>query len=192
MAKRLYVGNLPYDVDEDALRAAFIERGAAVERVHIPLDRETQRPRGFAFVELATDEQAQQAIASMNGASLGGRSMRVSEAEERRPAGGGAGPARGSRALGGHGHGGPRGGFDRGQDRGREDAAGGAPGADHSDPAARARENRERRFGPDARPARERGRSGGKGRGGRGRRRHEDGANDRGRRGSSRFDDYDD
>ena len=90
MGKRLYVGNLPYDADEDAIRAAFSENGGTVERVHIPLDRDTQRPRGFAFLEMSTDEEAQQAIAAMDGASFGSRTLRVSEAEERRPAGGGA------------------------------------------------------------------------------------------------------
>ena len=56
MGKRLYVGNLPYDADEAALRAAFAQDGRAVERVHIVIDRETQRPRGFAFIEMATEE----------------------------------------------------------------------------------------------------------------------------------------
>lgn len=196
MGKRLYVGNLPYDADEDAIRAAFTESGGSVERVHIPLDRETQRPRGFAFVEMGNDEEAQQAIAKMNGASFGTRTLRVSEAEERRPAGGG-GPG-GPRG----GYGGGRGNDNRGGDhRGgggdhldrpdRDQSLGGGGGGDaqdNRDPAERARENRERRFGPDARPSRDRGR---KGRGGHGRRRHEDGGNDRGRRGGSRFDDYD-
>ncbi|MGC6487231.1 MAG: RNA recognition motif domain-containing protein [Planctomycetota bacterium] len=184
MGKRLYIGNLPYDADEDAIRAAFAEHGGSVERVHIPLDRETQRPRGFAFVELATEEQAQQAIAALNGASLGNRTMRVSEAEERRPTGGG-----GARS-GGYGRRSEGAGSGVG---GHEEPGGtrGAPGAEGRDPAERARENRERRFGPDARPGRERDR-GPKSKGGHGRRRHEDAGDDRGRRGGSRFDDYDD
>lgn len=194
MGKRLYVGNLPYDADEDAIRAAFSENGGTVERVHIPLDRDTQRSRGFAFLEMSTDEEAQQAIAAMDGASFGSRTLRVSEAEERRPAGGG-GP------RGGGGYGGPRG---AGGGGGRDDRRGGygdrserpAPSggddaAGSQDPAERARENRERRFGPDARPSRER-HHGRKGKGGHGRRRHEDAGNDHGRRGGSRFDDYDD
>ncbi|MEC7725847.1 MAG: hypothetical protein VYD05_10060, partial [Planctomycetota bacterium] len=67
----------------------------------------------------------------------------------------------------------------------------GSPDSGYRDPSERARENRERRFGPDARPTRERNR-GRKGRGGHGRRRHEDAGDDRGRRGGNRFDDYDD
>ncbi|MFN3240775.1 MAG: RNA recognition motif domain-containing protein [Planctomycetota bacterium] len=201
MGKRLYVGNLPYDADEDAIRAAFTESGGSVERVHIPLDRETQRPRGFAFVEMGNDEEARQAIATMNGAAFGTRTLRVSEAEDRRPGGGGPGGGGSGGPRGGPGGG--RGGYgNRGHDhRGgdgldrpdRDQSFGGGGGGDddNRDPAERARENRERRFGPDARPSRERDR-GRKGRGGHGRRRHEDGGDDRGRRGGSRFDDYDD
>ena len=181
MGKRLYVGNLPYDADEAAIRAAFTETGGTVERVHIPLDRDTQRPRGFAFIEMSSDEEARQAIESLNGSTLGSRTLKVSEAEERRPAGGSSAH---------------RGGGDDGSgagDQARADAPSAAGGADYGEsrgPADRARENRERRFGPDARPSRERDR-GRKGRGGHGRRRHEDAGNDRGRRGGSRFDDYD-
>lgn len=186
MGKRLYVGNLPYDADEDAIRAAFTESGGTVERVHIPLDRETQRPRGFAFVEMASDEEAQKALAAMDGASFGSRTMRVSEAEERRPAGGGyGGPRRsddGRQSSGGSG--------DRPEPQGGAPGRGGAGSDGQASPGA-AREHRERRFGPDARPGRERGR-GRKGQGGHGRRRHEDAGDDRGRRGGSRFDDYDD
>ncbi|MEC8251837.1 MAG: hypothetical protein VYA51_10450 [Planctomycetota bacterium] len=183
MGQRLYVGNLPYDADEAAIRAAFTENGGTVERVHIPLDRETQRPRGFAFVEMATAEEAAQAIAAMDGASFGARTLRVSEAAERRPAGGGG--ARASDAP-----------HDSGSRDRRPRVDGDMPGRggpDSGDRGAseRARENRERRFGPDARPTRERNR-GRKGRGGHGRRRHEDAGDDRGRRGGSRFDDYDD
>ncbi|HEU4419139.1 MAG TPA: RNA-binding protein [Planctomycetota bacterium] len=134
MGKRLYVGNLPYDADEAALRAAFAQDGRAVERVHIVIDRETQRPRGFAFVEMATEEQARQAIATLDGTVLGTRQLRVTEAEDRRP----AGPP------------GPRGGPAR-QDR----AEAGAPRfADNGAP--RTGEDRANRFGPDSRPKRER------------------------------------
>ncbi|MFY9341879.1 MAG: RNA-binding protein, partial [Planctomycetota bacterium] len=91
MGKRLYVGNLPYDADEQTLRTAFSQDGRTVERVHIVLDRETQRPRGFAFVEMATDEQAKAAMAAMDGAVFGTRQLRVTEAEERRAGPGGPG-----------------------------------------------------------------------------------------------------
>ena len=190
MGKRLYVGNLPYDADEDAIRAAFSENGGTVERVHIPLDRDTQRPRGFAFVEMSTDEEARQAVAALDGASFGSRAMRVSEAEERRPAGGGprAGGYGGARGGSQDDH---RGGF--GVRPERSAPSGGDTPAGGHDPAERARESRESRFGPDARPSRERhhGRKG-KGKGGHVRRCHEDVGDDHGRRGGSRFDDYDD
>ncbi|MEZ6038668.1 MAG: RNA-binding protein [Planctomycetota bacterium] len=80
MGKRLAVGNLPHDADEDAIRVAFSAAGN-VERVHIPLDRETQRPRGFAFVEMASDAEAKQALEAMNGFTMGTRTLWVSEAE---------------------------------------------------------------------------------------------------------------
>jgi len=141
MGKRLYVGNLPYDADEAALRAAFAQDGRTVERVHIVLDRETQRPRGFAFVEMATDDDARAAITAMDGVMLGMRQIRVTEAEERR-----SGPG-GPRAPGA-GPGGPRppGGAGRPAGPGGGPGGGARPGDD----------GRGRSFGPDARPARER------------------------------------
>lgn len=171
MGKRLYVGNLPYDADEAALRAAFSKDGRTVERVHIVLDRETQRPRGFAFVEMASDDQAKAAMAAMDGAVFGTRQLRVTEAEERRPGGGPGGP----RPMGG---GPPR----------PTGAPGGGPGAPRADDGA----GRPRNFGPDARPKRERERELGQRRAAQPKRRAEDG-NDPygGRRGSSRFDDDD-
>ena len=174
MGKRLYVGNLPYDADEETIRTAFSEGGGTVERVHIPLDRETQRPRGFAFVEMASDEDAQKALAAMDGASMGTRSLRVSEAEERRP---GGGPGGG----GGRPAGASPPGASSPDDRASTGSGGEAP-----------RETRERRFGPDAKPARivNRDRS----KRGHGRRRNEDSGSDGGRRGGSRFNadfDYD-
>jgi cold-inducible RNA-binding protein len=89
MGKRLYVGNLPYDADEAGLRAAFSQQGRQVERVHIVLDRETQRPRGFAFVEMATDEAAQTAIRNLNNHDMGGRALTVNEARPKTNSGGG-------------------------------------------------------------------------------------------------------
>lgn len=171
MGNRLYVGNLPYDADEDAIRTAFTEAGASVGRVHIPLDRETQRPRGFAFVEVASEQEVAQVIAALDGSTFGTRTLRVSEAEDRRPPGGGAPP----RAA----YGGDR----ERPPRHEVDGAAGAPreaDGERRDPADVARENRERRFGPDARPRRDRDR-GRKG-AGPGRRRHE-GDSGRGRRG---------
>ena len=91
MGKRLYVGNLSYDSTDESLRAAFSEDGRAVADVQIMTDRETGRPRGFGFVEMATDADAQAAIEALDGADLDGRSIRVNEARERQPRGGGGG-----------------------------------------------------------------------------------------------------
>ena len=88
MGKRLFVGNLPYQTDEAQLRTLFEQDGRRVEEVKIVTDRETGRPRGFAFVEMATDEQAQAAASALNGASFGGRDLTVNEARERTPGGG--------------------------------------------------------------------------------------------------------
>src|SRR5207237_10848541 len=91
MGKRLYVGNLPYQCDEDQLRALFEQDGRQVEEVKIVTDRETGRPRGFAFIEMATDAQAQAAVNALHGKPFGGRPLTVSEARERAPGGGGGG-----------------------------------------------------------------------------------------------------
>ncbi|MEO0649838.1 MAG: RNA-binding protein [Planctomycetota bacterium] len=89
MSKRLYVGNLSFDSTDDSLRAAFSEDGRNVADVHIVSDRETGRPRGFGFVEMGSDADAEAAIAALDGASIDGRTIRVNIAEERRPKGGG-------------------------------------------------------------------------------------------------------
>jgi len=85
MGKRLYVGNIPYQTTEAQLRALFEEGGGQVQEVKIVIDRETGRPRGFAFVEMSTDEQAEAAVGTLNGKSFGGRPLTVSEARERAP-----------------------------------------------------------------------------------------------------------
>jgi RNA recognition motif-containing protein len=85
MGKRLYVGNIPYQTTEAQLRALFEEGGGQVQEVKIVIDRETGRPRGFAFVELSTDDQAEAAVSALNGKSFGGRPLTVSEARERAP-----------------------------------------------------------------------------------------------------------
>jgi RNA recognition motif-containing protein len=104
MGKRLYVGNLSYTATETDLRDAFAAIGHEVADAKIVLDRDTGRPRGFAFVEMATDAGAQEAIAQLNGKDLQGRTIAVSEARER--TGGGGGGPRGDR--GGFGGGGRR------------------------------------------------------------------------------------
>jgi RNA recognition motif-containing protein len=88
MGKRLYVGNIPYQTSEAQLRTLFEEQGAEVQEVKIVTDRDTGRPRGFAFVELATDAQAEAAVGKLNGKSFGGRPLTVSEAKARTPMGG--------------------------------------------------------------------------------------------------------
>jgi len=85
--KKLYVGNLPFTITEDELRKLFEEHGA-VDRVSVITDRETGRPRGFAFVEMREDAGAATATRAVDGRSVGGRSLRVNEATSR-PAGGG-------------------------------------------------------------------------------------------------------
>jgi len=114
MGNRLYVGNLSFDSTSDSVRAAFAEIGEVTD-VHLPMDRESGRPRGFGFVTMGTSEQAADAIAKMNGAMLDGRPLRVNEAEERKGGGGGGGGFGGGGGGGGRRSGG--GGGDRG-DRG--------------------------------------------------------------------------
>jgi len=88
MAK-IYVGNLPFSADEAAVRALFSQHGT-VESVSLPVDRDTGRPRGFGFVEMPQDDAAR-AIQSLNGYSMGGRPLRVNEAQDRPRTGGGGG-----------------------------------------------------------------------------------------------------
>ena len=99
---KLYVGNLPFSATEDEIRSLFDDFGGAID-LHIPMDRETGRPRGFAFVTLSSREQGEAAIGSLDGSDMGGRSLRISEAQERTPRGGGGG---GDRRGGGGGGGG--------------------------------------------------------------------------------------
>lgn len=88
MATRLYVGNLPYSVSETELRRLFSQSGT-VESVTMPLDRQTGRPRGFAFVQMANGDEANAAIQMFNGYVLDGRPLRVNIAQEREMRGGG-------------------------------------------------------------------------------------------------------
>ena len=103
MSNKLYVGNLPFSTTEDELFNLFGADGRQVSEVAIINDRETGRPRGFAFVTMANPDDARSAIAALNGASLGGRTLRVNEAEDK-PRGGG----RGGRDNRGGGDRGPR------------------------------------------------------------------------------------
>jgi len=87
MGNRLYVGNLPYSMNDDTLREAF-EPFGDVASARVMTDRDTGRSKGFGFVELATDAQAQNAIREVNGQDFGGRALVVNEArpKESRPA----------------------------------------------------------------------------------------------------------
>jgi RNA recognition motif-containing protein len=84
MAKKLYIGNMSYDTTEDTLRDLFAGVGE-VESVNIITDRRSGRPRGFGFVEMATEEEAQAAISQLNGTTLDDRQISVAEAHPQRP-----------------------------------------------------------------------------------------------------------
>jgi RNA recognition motif-containing protein len=106
MSTKLFVGNLSYSVTEEELRTAFSQNGRKVNTVRIAGDRETQRPRGVALVEVASDADAESAIKEWNGSALNGRNLFVEKAQERVP--GAPRPARPPRPMGGPG-GGPGG-----------------------------------------------------------------------------------
>ncbi len=107
MGKKIYVGNLSFSVSEEQLSSTFSQFGA-VDSAKIITDRETGRSKGFGFVEMAVDSEADQAIEKLNGTDLSGRNMNVSEArpqEDRPRRGGGGGGFGGSRGGGGRGGG---------------------------------------------------------------------------------------
>ena len=156
MGTKLFVGNLSYSITEQELRDAFSQSGRTVQSVRIALDRETQRPRGFAFVELKDDAEADSAIKEWNGQMLSGRSVFVEKAQERvpgaprpaprpRPPGGPGGGPGGYRGPGGPGGGG---GY-------RPGGPGGGPGGyrpRYSPPMASAETNKEEQRRRQARP----------------------------------------
>ena len=122
---RIYVGNMSFSTTEESLREAFEQHGA-VDDVSIVTDRDTGRPRGFGFVEMSSNEEAQKAIDALNGTELDGRTLTVNEARPReRSGGGGGGFGRRDGGGGGGGGGGGRrgggGGGGGGFDRGRRD-----------------------------------------------------------------------
>jgi RNA recognition motif-containing protein len=106
--KNIYVGNMSFDLTEDELRTEF-EAFGQVSRVSIITDKATGRPRGFGFVEMANDNEAQQAIQNLNGKALKGRAINVNEARGKTEGGGGGGGG-GYGGGGGGGYGGGRGG----------------------------------------------------------------------------------
>jgi cold-inducible RNA-binding protein len=97
MGTRLYVGNLSFDTTEDSLNKALSADGRGVKEVNLVLDRDTGRPRGFAFAEMANDNDAQAAIKALDGTELDGRNLKVNEAHERQPRSGGGGGGGGGR-----------------------------------------------------------------------------------------------
>ena len=94
MSKKLYVGNLPYDTNEQDLHTLFAGAGT-VESVNVMRDMATGRARGFAFVEMATDEQAQAAIRALADHTIGGRTITVNEARPKTSSGAGGAGGRG-------------------------------------------------------------------------------------------------
>jgi len=87
MGRKLYVGNLPYSATEQSLREAFAASGT-VDAVSVITDRDTGQSKGFAFVEMASDREAQAAMEAMNGKTLDGRQIKVNEAKPRENRGG--------------------------------------------------------------------------------------------------------
>lgn len=118
MGKKLYVGNLSYSIDRNDLEQMFAAYGA-VTSAQVINDRETQRSKGFGFVEMSSDQEAQAAISALNGKSIDGRALTVNEARPQEARGGGGfggprrGPGGGARGPYGSGRGGSGGGGNR-------------------------------------------------------------------------------
>jgi cold-inducible RNA-binding protein len=104
MGRKLYVGNLPYSATDQSLREAFAASGT-VDSVNVITDRDTGQSKGFAFIEMASDREAQAAMQAMNGATLDGRQIKVNEAKPKGSGGGGGGRNGGYGGGGGGGYG---------------------------------------------------------------------------------------
>jgi RNA recognition motif-containing protein len=126
VGKKLYVGNLPYSVGGSDLQAMFSQYGT-VTSAQVIEDRETGRSKGFGFVEMASDQEAQAAISGLNGQDQNGRPLTVNEARPREDRGGGGGGG-GGRGYGGGGGGGGRGGYGGGGGGGYGGGGGGGRG----------------------------------------------------------------
>ncbi len=100
MATRLYVGGLSFSTDEDEVRQLFSQIGEVLS-CRLVRDRDSNKSRGFAFIEMASEAEAQQAISRFNGSQLGDRSLTVNEAREKREPGGGGGGGGGRSGFGG-------------------------------------------------------------------------------------------
>src|SRR6266436_3595021 len=120
MGKKVYVGNLTYGMTDSDLEQMFAAHGT-VQSAQVIMDRDTGRSKGFGFVEMSSDEEAQAAIAALNGHEHGGRALTVNEARPRedKPRGGDGGGRGGGYGGGGGGGGGGRGGFGGGGRGGR-------------------------------------------------------------------------
>lgn len=129
MGNKLYVGNLPYQVRDSDLEQAFSQFGQ-VTSAKVMMERETGRSKGFGFVEMGSDAEAQAAIEGMNGQSMGGRSVVVNEARpmENRPRSGGFGGGGGGGGYGGGGGRSGGGGYGGGGGGGRREGGGGGYG----------------------------------------------------------------
>jgi len=118
VGKKLYVGNLTYNVNESDLEALFSQFGS-VQSAQIIVDRDTNRSKGFGFVEMGSDAEAQAAIQALDGRDHDGRNLTVNEAKPREPRSGGGGGYGGGRGGGGGGYGGGGGGYGGGGGGGR-------------------------------------------------------------------------
>lgn len=123
MGRKLYVGNLPFSATESTLSDLFSQIGQ-VDSARLITDRDSGRSKGFGFVEMGTDEEAQKAIAELNGKEVDGRALTVNEAKPQEPRSGGGGGFGG----GGGGRGGGGGGFGGGGGRGGGGGGGGSRG----------------------------------------------------------------
>ena len=126
MGRKLYVGNLSYNVDSSQLEQLFGQHGQVVS-AQVINDRDTGRSKGFGFVEMSSDEEAQAAIAALNGQQHGGRALTVNEARPKEGGGGGGGGRGGGGGYGGGGGGG-RGGYGGGGGGGGRGGYGGGGG----------------------------------------------------------------
>jgi RNA recognition motif-containing protein len=119
MGKKLYVGNLPYGINDGDLQQIFGQHGT-VQSAQVIMDRDTGRSKGFGFVEMGSDAEAQTAITNLNGAEVEGRTLTVNEARPKTEGGGGGGGRGGRGGYGGGGGGGrDRGGYGGGGGGGR-------------------------------------------------------------------------
>lgn len=133
MGNKLYVGNLSYEVQDRDLQELFVQYGT-VTSARVVMDRDTGRSKGFGFVEMSTDAEAEAAISALNGQEVGGRALTVNEARPKEEGGGPRRSGGGGRGFGGGGYGGGGG---RGGDRGGRGGGGGYGGGRGGDRGGR-------------------------------------------------------